>query len=135
MLNKIMLIGRIGQDPAIKYLPDGNPVVNFSLATDERYKNKAGEQVQKTEWFNVIAYRKLAEIIAQFCTKGKLLYIEGKVQTRNYEKDGVKHYVTEVIADQMKMLDSKKDSGGSSENTGREKADGGGAPEEQDVPF
>ena len=108
MLNKWMGIGRLGRDPETKFLPSGEPVCNFSIAIDESYKNKSGEKVQKTEWVNIVVFRKLAEICGNYLVKGKLVYIEGKTQTRSWEdKEGVKRSTTEIVANDMKMLDSK----------------------------
>ena len=128
MVNKCIFIGRLGRDPETKYLPSGEPVCNFSIAIDESYKNKSGEKVQKTEWVNIVAFRKLAEICGNYLVKGKQVYVEGKIQTRSWEdKEGVKRSATEIVANDMKMLDSK----GKVENTP--------APdlrnETEDVPF
>lgn len=108
MVNKAILIGRLGRDPEVRYTPDGTMVTNFTLATDESYKDKNGEKVQKTEWHRIVTYRKLAEICGNYLTKGKLVYIEGKIQTRSWEdKEGMKRQTTEIVASDMKMLDSK----------------------------
>ncbi len=109
MLNKVMLIGRLGSDPKSSRTPSGDLVVDFSIAIDESYK-KDGEKVQKTEWVSIVVWRKLAEICEQYLSKGKLVYIEGKMQTRKWEdKEGATHMKTDVIASNMKMLDGKKD--------------------------
>jgi single-strand DNA-binding protein len=129
-MNKALLIGRVGKDPEVKYTPDGAMVTTFTLATDESYKDKNGEKVQKTEWHRIVTYRKLAEICGNYLVKGKLVYIEGKIQTRSWEdKDGVKRSTTEIVANDMKMLDSKNKEGGQQAGGGY-----GGGPEE-DVPF
>jgi len=108
MVNKAILIGRLGKDPDIRYTPDGTMVTSFRLATDEQWKDKNGEKVQRTEWHQIVTYRKLAEICGNYLVKGKLVYIEGRIQTRSWEdKEGVKRYTTEIIASDMKMLDSK----------------------------
>jgi single-strand DNA-binding protein len=108
MLNKVMLIGRLGSDPKSSRAPSGDLVVDFSIAIDESYK-KNGERVQKTEWVSIVVWKKLAEICEQYLTKGKLVYIEGKMQTRKWEdKDGATHMKTDVIASNMKMLDRKE---------------------------
>lgn len=108
MVNKVILIGRLGKDPEIRYLPDGTMNTNFRIATDESYKDKNGEKVQKTEWHQIVTYRKLAEICGNYLVKGKLVFIEGRIQTRSWDdKDGVKRYTTEIIANNMQMLDSK----------------------------
>jgi single-strand DNA-binding protein len=110
MLNKATLIGRLGKDPDVKYTPDGTMVTTFSIATDEQWKDKNGEKVQKTEWHKIVAWKKLAEICGNYLKKGSLVFIEGRIQTRSWEdKDGIKHYTTEIVAVDMKMLDGKKD--------------------------
>jgi single-strand DNA-binding protein len=126
-MNKALLIGRVGKDPEVKYTPDGAMVTTFTLATDESYKDKNGEKVQKTEWHRIVTYRKLAEICGNYLVKGKLVYIEGKIQTRSWEdKEGVKRSTTEIVANDMKMLGGKKDGGG--------QAGGGNGPDD-DAPF
>lgn len=102
-------------------MPNGDPVANFSIAVNEKYKDKSGEQREKTEYIRVVAYRRTAEIIGQYCKKGDQIYIEGKLQTRKWtDKNGQDHYTTEIIADQMQML-GNKDNGnrGQSEKPGR----------------
>jgi len=108
MVNKIILIGRIGGKPSVHYMPDGTAVCNFSIATSETWK-KDGEKKEKTEWHKVVAYGKLAEICTEYLDKGSLVYVEGKIQSRSWDdKDGAKRTITEVIAGNMKMLDGKK---------------------------
>ena len=108
MINKAILVGRLGKDPEVRYLPDGTMVTNFNLATDEQWKDKTGEKVQKTEWHRIVTFGKLAEICGNYLVKGKLIFIEGRIHTRNWEdKEGVKRYTTEIVANDMKMLDSK----------------------------
>ena len=104
-LNKVQLIGNLGKDPELKYTAAGVAVANFSMATAESWKDETGEQHDKTEWHNIVAWRKLAEICGEWLTKGKRVYIEGKLQTRSWEKDGKKHYMTEIVAENMIMLD------------------------------
>jgi single-strand DNA-binding protein len=108
-----MLIGRLGADPEIKVTPSGASVVNFNLATDESYKDKNGQTVDKTEWHRIVVWNKLAEICKQYLTKGKLVYIEGKITTRSWEdkETGKKNYMTEIVATDMTMLGSKMESG------------------------
>jgi len=111
MVNKAMLIGRLGKDPEVRYTPDGTMVTNFNLATDEQWKDKNGEKVQKTEWHRIVTFGKLAEICGNYLVKGKLIFVEGRIQTRSWEdKDGVKRFTTEIIASNMQMLDSKAQS-------------------------
>jgi len=108
MINKAILVGRLGKDPEVRYTPDGAMITSFSLATDEQWKDKSGEKVQKTEWHNIVTFGKLAEICGNYLAKGLLIYIEGRIRTRSWEgKDGVKRYTTEIIASDMKMLSPK----------------------------
>lgn len=103
-LNRVMLIGRLGRDPESRYMPNGKAVVNFSVATSERWK-KDGEAQERTEWHNIVAFEKLAEIIAQYLKKGAQVFIEGKLQTRKWQdKDGKDRYTTEIVASSMQML-------------------------------
>jgi single-strand DNA-binding protein len=135
MVNKAILIGRLGKDPEVRYTPDGTMVTTFRLATDEQWKDKNGEKVQKTEWHQIVTYRKLAEICGNYLIKGKLVYIEGRIQTRNWEdKDGIKRYTTEIVASDMKMLDSKGQSKADGSSPNAVNAGLGNGPEE-DVPF
>ena len=107
-INKAIIIGRLGKDPEQKAMPNGKAVVNFSVATSETWKDKqTGDKREKTEWHNCVAFDKLAEIIGQYCKKGSQVFISGKLQTRSWEKDGQKHYATEIIASEMQMLDSR----------------------------
>lgn len=112
-ISKTILIGNLGQDPEVRFMPNGNAVCNFSLATTEKWKDKTtGQPVEKTEWHRVSIFGKLAEIAGQYLRKGSKIYIEGRNQTREWEKDGVKRYTTEVIVDMrgaMQMLDGKQD--------------------------
>lgn len=114
MVNKVTLIGRLGKDPVLKHFSNDNAIAEFSVATDESYKNKEGQKVEQTEWHNVkIPTKKQAEIAEKYLKKGMLVYVEGKIRTRSYDdKDGNKKYVTEIICENFRMLDSKKDSGG-----------------------
>jgi single-strand DNA-binding protein len=103
MVNKAILVGRVGKDPEVQTSTSGKTVAKFSLATTEKYKDK-----ETTEWHNIILWNKLAEIAGKFVNKGSLLYIEGKITTNSWEKDGAKHYKTEIIGNTMKMLSSKQ---------------------------
>jgi len=108
-INKVIIIGTLGRDPELAYLPNGNAVCKISLATDEGYKNKEGQQVEKTEWHNVEAFGKLAGIMGEYLLKGHKCYIEGKLRTDEYEKDSVKRYSTKIIANEMTMLTAKSE--------------------------
>ena len=140
-VNKVILIGNCGADPEVKYMPNGNAVVNITLATSENWKDKnTGQQVDKTEWHRVVFFSRLAEIVGEYVRKGAKIYIEGRLQTRSWEQDGQKKYMTEVIADNITMLGSKGDTGGKQS----EPAQGGGEPpaapddtadEDDDLPF
>ncbi|MHB8830230.1 MAG: single-stranded DNA-binding protein [Syntrophales bacterium] len=118
MINKAILVGRLGKDPEVRYTPDGMMVTNFTMATDEQWKDKNGDKAQKTEWHKIVTFGKLAEICGKYLIKGKLVFVEGRIQTRSWEdKDGVKRYTTEIVASNMQMLDSK---GQRDSDTGRE---------------
>jgi len=110
-VNKVILVGTCGQDPEVKYMPNGNAVTNVSLATSEQWKDKqTGEKKEKTEWHRVCLFGKVAEIAGEYLRKGSQVYIEGKLQTREWEKDGVKRYTTEIVVDMqgtMQLLGGK----------------------------
>lgn len=110
MLNKVQIIGRLGGDPEVRYLPSGDAVANFSVATTETWKDKqSGERKEATEWHRVAAFGKLGEICGQYLKKGGLVYIEGSIRTQTYEKDGQTRYSVQIRADNMKMLSGKQD--------------------------
>ena len=106
-LNKVMLIGNLGKDPELRYTTSGVAVATFSLATSDSWKDQEGNQQERTEWHNIVAWRKLAEICGEWLKKGKRIYIEGRIQNRSYDdkNTGQKRYITEIVADQMIMLD------------------------------
>ena len=107
-INKVLLVGNLGKDPDLRYTPSGAAVCTFSLATSDKFKNKAGETQENTEWHNIIAWQRLAEICGEYLHKGKQVYVEGKLQTRSYEdRNGNKRNVTEIVISQMQMLGSK----------------------------
>ena len=109
-INRIFLIGRLGKDPEMKSMPNGTAITNFSIATSEEWKDKlTGEKKEKTEWHRVVTFRRLAEVCGEWLGKGSQVYIEGRLQTREWEKDGVKRYTTEIVADKMQMLGGKGD--------------------------
>ena len=110
-VNKVILVGRLGKDPEVKYTPSGAPVAKFSLATDEVFKDRSGEQQKRTEWHNIVAWNKLADICGQYLTKGKQVYIEGSIRSRQWEDQaGNKRTAYEIVAGRMQMLGSKADS-------------------------
>jgi len=107
-INKVILVGNVGGDPEVRYMPSGSAVVNLTLATSESWKDKnTGENVEKTEWHRVVFFNRLAEIVGEYVRKGSKLYVEGRLQTRSWDQDGVKRYATEVVANEMQMLDSR----------------------------
>ncbi|HEV2426077.1 MAG TPA: single-stranded DNA-binding protein [Terriglobia bacterium] len=109
-VNKVILIGRLGKDPEVKYTPSGTPVAKFSLATDETFKDRNGEQQRRTEWHNIVAWSKLAEICGEYLTKGKQVYIEGSIRSRQWEdQSGAKRTAYDIIARSMTMLGSRAD--------------------------
>jgi len=104
-VNKVILLGNLGRDPELRFLPNGDAVCNFSIATTDSWKDKAGEKQEKTEWHNIVMYRKLAEIAGEYLNKGRPVYLEGRLQTRKWQtKDGQDRYTTEIVADNMQML-------------------------------
>jgi single-strand DNA-binding protein len=118
-LNKAMIIDNLGKDPEIRATPSGQSVATFSVATSEKFKNKNGEQEERTERHNVVLWGKLAEIAGQYLTKGKTVYIEGRIQSRKWEgKDGHDRYTTEIVGDRMQMLGGKGDKGRGSDSSG-----------------
>lgn len=118
MVNKVFLIGRLGKDPVVKKFDNGGSIVEFSLATDDSYKDKQGNKVEQTDWHNIrIPFKGLADIAEKYLKKGSQIFLEGKVKTREYnDKDGNKRYITEIVADNFRMLDGKKSSGGGSDS-------------------
>ena len=115
-INKVILIGNAGGDPEVRYLPNGNAVTNITLATSDTWKDKqTGQQQERTEWHRLVFFGRLAEIVGEYVRKGSKLYIEGRLQTREWEKDGVKRYTTEVVVDingQMQLLDGRPSASG-----------------------
>jgi len=131
-VNKVILIGRVGRDPEIKYTPSGSAVAKFSLATDENYKDRSGTQQRRTEWHNIVAWNKLAEICGEYLTKGKQIYIEGSIRSRQWEdQSGNKRTGYDIVARSMQMLGSKADSERSAAASERAPSSG---PEEHGAP-
>lgn len=123
-VNKVILVGRLGKDPEVRHLENGATVANFSLATSETYRDRqTGEKREQTEWHNVVLWRGLAEVAEKYVKKGDMIYVEGKLRTRSWEKDGVTRYTTEVVGDNMTMLGGGSGGGNYS----------GGAQSEQDT--
>ncbi|HEY6293192.1 MAG TPA: single-stranded DNA-binding protein [Terriglobia bacterium] len=146
-VNKVILIGRLGKDPEVKYTPSGTPVAKFTLATDEAFKDRAGEQQRRTEWHTIVAWSKLAEICGEYLTKGKQIYIEGSIRSRQWEdQGGNKRTAYEIVAREMKMLGSRADSERNAASvTNRAPAESEASPEpsptsapeitDEDIPF
>lgn len=111
-VNRVTIMGHLGNDPDVRYMPNGDPVANFSIATSEVWTDKATNQKrEETDWHRIVAFRKLAEIVGQFCHKGSKLYVEGRLQTRNWkDKNGIIRNVTEIIANSVQLVDSKQGS-------------------------
>jgi single-strand DNA-binding protein len=136
-LNKAILIGNLGKDPELSYTASGVAVAKFSIATNERWKDQDGNLQERTEWHNIVVWRKLAEICGQYLKKGSKVYLEGKLQTRSWDdkNTGVKRYTTEIVADDMIMLDAKgsgmNDSGSAVQPVAEQSAE----PEKDDLPF
>src|SRR5512135_120386 len=115
-VNKVILVGRLGKDPETRYMTNGEAVTNVSLATSENFKDKNGEKQERTEWHNLVFYRRLAEIAGEYLKKGAQIYVEGRIQTRKWQdKEGKDRYTTEIIVNEMKMLGSKSGGAGSFE--------------------
>jgi single-strand DNA-binding protein len=113
-VNKVILVGNVGKDPEVKYTPSGVPVGKFSLATDERFKDKSGEWQERTEWHNIIAWQRLAEVVGEFVSKGSKVYVEGKLQTSSWEdrQTGEKKYRTEIVARDLVLLGPRDNGNG-----------------------
>ena len=114
-VNKVILVGNVGKDPEVKYTPSGTPVAKFSLATNEKYKDRSDEWQERTEWHNIVAWQRLAEIVGEYVKKGAKLYIEGKLQTSSWEdrESGTKKYRTEIVARDLVLLGSHENGGDS----------------------
>ncbi len=111
-VNKVILLGNLGRDPEVRYLPSGDPVANITIATSSRYKGKTGEMVEETEWHRVTFFGRLAEIASQYLKKGRPVYVEGRIKTRKYtDKDGIEKYATDIIASEMQLLGGREGMG------------------------
>lgn len=148
-VNKVILVGNLGQDPEVRYMPNGNAVANISVATSETWKDKnTGDNQERTEWHRVVLFRRLGEIAGEYLKKGSKVYIEGKLQTRKWQdQNGQDRYTTEIVADQMQMLDSRGGGGapmesGSFDQSSQSSSAPAAAPamgaagfEDDDIPF
>lgn len=141
MVNKVILVGRLGRDPEVRYTGSGQAVANFSVATDEQWKDRNGEKQQRTEWHKLVAWGKLAEIVQQYVVKGQLVYIEGKLQTRKWkDKENVERYTTEIVADTLRMLsrgNGGENGGSRNESSAGQTNHSSSGPEisDEDIPF
>jgi single-strand DNA-binding protein len=125
-VNKVILVGNLGNDPEVRYMPNGNAVANLSLATSESWKDPQGQMQERTEWHRLTMYRRLAEIAGEYLKKGSQIYVEGKLQTRKWQdQSGQDRYTTEIIVDQMQMLGGRGGEGGG-QNRGNNQNQGGG---------
>lgn len=134
-VNKVILVGNLGKDPETRRLDSGVAVTQFSLATSESYKDKSGQRVDQTEWHNVVLWRGLAEVAEKYLKKGDQIYLEGKLKTRTWEKDGIKRYSTDIVADNMTMLGKKRDGAISSTSAVEESMPEITEGPEDDLPF
>ena len=151
MVNRVILVGHLGGDPEMRYTSSGTPVTNFSLATNERWNNQDGERQERTEWHKIVTWSKLAEISNQYLTKGQLVFIEGRIQTREWDdRDGNKRRTTEIVASDMRMMSPRSSDGPRQEQEQKQEqepvgvaAEGGNGGEdkmdagvtEDDIPF
>lgn len=111
-VNKVILVGNLGREPEVRFMPNGEAVCNFSIATTDSWKDKSGQKQERMEWHNIVMYRKLAEIAGEYLKKGRPVYVEGRLQTRKWQtKEGQDRFTTEIIADQMQMLGGREDEG------------------------
>jgi single-strand DNA-binding protein len=129
-VNKVILIGNLGRDPELRYMPNGSAVCNFSIATTRSWKSKeSGERQEETEWHRVVLFERLAEVAGEFLKKGRPVYIEGRLRTRKWtDKDGIEKFTTEIVGDQMQLLGSKPDDGSNA-------VPEGSAPDDDDIPY
>jgi single-strand DNA-binding protein len=141
-INKVILVATVGKDPEVKYMPSGGAVVNLTAATNESWKDKqTGEKKERTEWHRLTFYNRLAEIVGEYVRKGQQIYIEGRLRTRDYEKEGQKHYVTEIMVDEMQMLGGRGGAGDRMRDEAPSRAPAaaaepaGGDFQDDDIPF
>lgn len=134
-VNKIIIIGTLGGDPEVRANQNNNTVCNFNVAVNEQWRDKQGEKQERTEWIRCVVWGKLAEICGQYLTKGSQVYLEGKMQTRQWEKDGVKQYTTEVVVAEMQMLGGKSDKQDKPAPKGNKGKPDMADPADEDLPF
>lgn len=136
MVNKVILVGNLGRDPELRSTPSGQPVASFSLATTRRWRDKAGQRQEQTEWHNIVVWGKQAEIAGQYLTKGKQIFLEGRLQTRSWDdkQSGEKKYRTEIVCDNFQMLGTKSGGGDADHGGHGAGAGSGGAPSYDDGP-
>jgi len=142
-VNKVILVGNVGKDPEVRYSQSGTPVANFSLATNERFKDRSGEWQDRTEWHNIVAWQRLAEIVGEYVAKGSKVYVEGKLQTTSWEdrQSGARKYRTEIVARDLLLLGPRGNGGGDHQgpthNENQEQPSNAGSGEivDQDIPF
>ena len=139
-LNKVMLIGNLGKDPEVRFTASGQAVASFSLATSEKFKGKTGEWEERTEWHNITLWGKLAEIAGEYLSKGKTIYVEGRLQTRKWQdKSGNDRYTTDIVGDKMQMLSPKGERSGGGDSSSASKSGGASYEEppfqDDDIPF
>jgi single-strand DNA-binding protein len=135
-INKVILIGNLGANPELRYTQDGTPVANFSIATSDQWTDKeSGEKREKTEWHRIVVWRRLAELCAEYLSKGRQVYVEGKLQTRSWEKDGVVRYTTEIIANDVQFLGRKSDSTPTDESLNNHPHIAESNKKDDDIPF
>lgn len=138
-VNKVILVGNLGNDPEVRYMPNGNAVANITVATSETWKDQQGQQQERTEWHRVVLYRRLGEIAGEYLRKGSKVYLEGRLQTRKWQgQDGQDRYTTEIVANEMQMLDSRGGQSGGQQggygNAPQQQGGGGNYGQQQSVP-
>jgi len=136
MLNKVFLIGNLGQDPEVRHTNSGQPVANLRVATSRRVKDRDGNWNDQTEWHSVVCFARTAENVGQYLHKGSKIFVEGRIQTRSWEdREGKKQYRTEVVAENLRFLDSRSDSGGGGSSYAGRSDESGDVPGDDDIPF
>ncbi|MBU0516876.1 MAG: single-stranded DNA-binding protein [Proteobacteria bacterium] len=134
-VNKVILVGNLGRDPEIRYTTDGRAIANFTLATSERFKDKDGERQERTEWHRVVFFGRQAEVCGEYLHKGKQVYVEGRLQTRKWEKDGEDRYTTEVVGQNLQMLGRVDDGDRNSKPQGRDRGQTKQEYDDSRIPF